>query len=81
MTEYALGLSPTGVLKTNRRRQEGGDRDGVAVVPRQELDEIVNVLEEVKRAEAKMDEQVREGLEMKESITTLLQSDRVRYLD
>ncbi len=58
-----------------------GDRDGAVVVAREKLPEVLARLERVKAAEEAMDPQVRGGLDVPERIRSLLQSDRVRYLD
>jgi len=58
-----------------------GDGDGVVVVPRLQIGEVLRNLERVKAAEAKMLERVRGGLTDVEAVAALLASDRVRRRD
>lgn len=58
-----------------------GDRDGVVVVPRARLDEVVARLDRVRAAEAELEAKVEAGLEMPDFIRALLAPERVRYLD
>lgn len=56
-----------------------GDGDGVVVVPRGRIAEVLEKLERVKAAEAKMLARVRDGLSEVEAVTALLASSRVRW--
>jgi 4-hydroxy-4-methyl-2-oxoglutarate aldolase len=58
-----------------------GDIDGVVTVPRSQIAEVLENLERVKAAEAKMLERVRGGLKEVEAVAALLASDRVRQRD
>ena len=58
-----------------------GDRDGVVVVPRDGLPNILARLQVVQQAEAALEQKVLQGLESPEFINTVLESDQVRYLD
>ena len=58
-----------------------GDRDGVVVIPRGELEVFCQRLIEVKESEARLTRQVRMGLQEMESVTAILESDRTQYLD
>ncbi|NKB68458.1 MAG: RraA family protein [Candidatus Latescibacteria bacterium] len=58
-----------------------GDRDGVVVVPRQDLARVCQQLTAVQEAEADMARRVRLGLKNIESVQQLLASDRTEYLD
>lgn len=58
-----------------------GDRDGVVIVPRAGLNEIRIRLEQIVRAEAVLDADVRGGLEIPDFIRKVLSSDRVHYVD
>jgi regulator of RNase E activity RraA len=58
-----------------------GDGDGVVVVPRLQIAEVLRNLERVKAAEAKMLDRVRGGLKEVEAVAALLASDRVRRRD
>ena len=56
-----------------------GDGDGVVVVPRARIAEVLDNLERVKAAEAKMLERVRGGLKEVEAVAALLASSRVQW--
>jgi 4-hydroxy-4-methyl-2-oxoglutarate aldolase len=58
-----------------------GDLDGVVVVPRTQLDAVLDRLAAVRRAEAALQEKIEKGLDCPEAVRALLGSDRVRYLD
>ena len=58
-----------------------GDRDGVVVVPFEEIDRVIEFLETVKTLEAELDAKVAAGLKVAEPIKTLLASDKVSYVD
>ena len=58
-----------------------GDRDGVVVIPRNELDDVCRKLLDVKEAEANLTRRVRLGLDGLETLDELLGSDRTQFLD
>ncbi|MGB0504912.1 MAG: RraA family protein [Pikeienuella sp.] len=57
------------------------DRDGVVVVPFEQIDRVIAELDRVVGLEKLLDAKVAEGLTVAPSVTDLLQSDRVQYLD
>ncbi len=58
-----------------------GDRDGVVVVPRAEIDAVIEALEAVRTAEAALEAKVKAGLKVPDLVQDLLASKRVRRLD
>ena len=58
-----------------------GDRDGVVVVPFDRVDEVAARLDEVLAAEAALDALVLEGLKMPEFASSILEGDRVVWVD
>ena len=58
-----------------------GDRDGVVVIPQGKLEAIVAALDDIRRAEAETQEKIRAGMTSLDSITQLLKSDKVHYVD
>ncbi|MGH7123137.1 MAG: RraA family protein [Stellaceae bacterium] len=58
-----------------------GDVDGVVVIPRAQLDAVLDRLAAVRRAETALQEKIAKGLDCPEPVRTLLGSDRVRYVD
>jgi 4-hydroxy-4-methyl-2-oxoglutarate aldolase len=58
-----------------------GDLDGVVVIPRAQLDAVLDRLAAVRRAEAALQEKIARGLDCPEAVRALLGSDRVRYVD
>ncbi|MGO8833275.1 MAG: RraA family protein [Roseiarcus sp.] len=58
-----------------------GDGDGVVAVPRSQIALVLDSLEKVKAAEAKMLDRVRAGLREVEAVAALLAGDRVRRCD
>jgi 4-hydroxy-4-methyl-2-oxoglutarate aldolase len=54
-----------------------GDGDGVVIVPRTDVESVLERLENVKAAEAGMDAKVKAGLKIPDFITAILDSDRV----
>jgi 4-hydroxy-4-methyl-2-oxoglutarate aldolase len=58
-----------------------GDLDGVVVIPRAQLDVVLDRLAAVRRAEAALQEKIAKGLDCPEAVRALLGSDRVRYID
>ena len=57
------------------------DRDGVVVVPFEKIDDIIARLEVVRALEADLDGEVARGLKLPSSISDLLASDKVKYID
>jgi 4-hydroxy-4-methyl-2-oxoglutarate aldolase len=57
------------------------DRDGVVVVPFEKIDEVVAALARVRELEAALDAEIAEGLKIPASISELLASDKVEYVD
>jgi 4-hydroxy-4-methyl-2-oxoglutarate aldolase len=58
-----------------------GDCDGVVVVPRTDVEIVATRLDSVRSAESSFEADVANGLRVPDFIQSLLQSDRVRYLD
>jgi len=58
-----------------------GDRDGVVVIPRDQLAQVCDKLQDVKEAEANLARQVRLGRDNLDDIRELLDSDRTQYID
>ena len=58
-----------------------GDRDGVVIIPRADLEELVARLDDIRRAEEETQAKIRAGMTHLESIGRLLESDRVVYVD
>lgn len=58
-----------------------GDLDGVVVVPRTRIAEVIEALDAVKAAEAEMDAKVKAGMKQFPPVEALLKSDKVEYLD
>jgi 4-hydroxy-4-methyl-2-oxoglutarate aldolase len=56
-----------------------GDGDGIVIVPRADVETVLKRLEEVKKAEATMDAQVKGGLEVPDFVKAILDSDRVVF--
>lgn len=57
------------------------DRDGVVVVPREQLEEIVARLEPIRAAERDLEAKVRGGLEVPDFVRAILVSGQVEMLD
>lgn len=57
------------------------DRDGVVVVPYEEIDFVIERLEHIKKLEIELDKKVAEGLKLPEDIAALLESDQVRFIE
>ncbi len=57
------------------------DEDGVVIVPQDDIQPMLSRVSAIQSAEAEFEQTVRDGLAVPEFISTLLQSDRVRYLD
>jgi hypothetical protein len=51
------------------------------VIPRRQLDVVLDRLAAVRRAEAALQEKIAKGLDCPEAVRALLGSDRVRYID
>ena len=58
-----------------------GDADGVVVIPRWRVDDVLHQLEGVRAREADLAEKLAAGLGVPRRVTELLASPRVRYLD
>jgi 4-hydroxy-4-methyl-2-oxoglutarate aldolase len=58
-----------------------GDADGVVVIPRSRVDDVLIRLEAVRAREADLAEKLAAGLGVPRRVTELLASPRVRYLD
>jgi regulator of RNase E activity RraA len=58
-----------------------GDRDGVAVVPRARIDEVVAGLEDVRAKERETGERIAAGAAVPPWVDELLESSRTRLLD
>ncbi len=58
-----------------------GDRDGVVVVPRGRIEEVIQALARIREAEAGLEAKVKGGLKVPDFVADLLASDRVRRLD
>ena len=94
---FARGITPNSCVKSGPGRiglpvvvgdvtvESGdvvvGDLDGVVVIPRAQLDAVLDRLAAVRRAEAALQEKIAKGLDCPEAVRALLGSDRVRYVD
>jgi 4-hydroxy-4-methyl-2-oxoglutarate aldolase len=58
-----------------------GDGDGIVIVPRAEIDAVLQRLEDIKKAEAALDAKVKGGLEVPDFVKSILASDRVAFED
>jgi 4-hydroxy-4-methyl-2-oxoglutarate aldolase len=58
-----------------------GDVEGVIVVPQRTIMEVLSSLEEVKKAEVRLDREVADGARGFGWVADLMKTDRVRYLD
>jgi 4-hydroxy-4-methyl-2-oxoglutarate aldolase len=58
-----------------------GDRDGVVIIPRADLEDLVARLDDIRGAEEETQAKIRAGMTHLESIGRLLKSDRVVYVD
>jgi 4-hydroxy-4-methyl-2-oxoglutarate aldolase len=58
-----------------------GDRDGVVVVPRAEVELVATRLDAVRSAESIFEDEALKGLRVPDFMRSLLQSDKVRYVD
>ncbi len=58
-----------------------GDRDGVVVVPRGRIEEVIQALARVREAEAGLEAKVAGGLKVPDFAAALFASDRLRRLD
>jgi 4-hydroxy-4-methyl-2-oxoglutarate aldolase len=54
-----------------------GDDDGVVVIPRLQLDQVIAKLADVRAAEAALEAKVKAGLEIPDFIEKILASDRI----
>lgn len=58
-----------------------GDRDGVVVIPREELANIIAALDDIRRAEEETQAKIRAGMTHLDSVAQLLESDKTLYVD
>lgn len=58
-----------------------GDRDGVAVIPKEKIDAVITGLPDVEAKEAEMGRLIEEGLTVPGFVGELLASDKTRHLD
>lgn len=58
-----------------------GDDDGVVVIPRLQLDQVIARLADVRSAEAALEAKVKAGLEIPDFIEKILSSDRIARVD
>lgn len=58
-----------------------GDDDGVVVIPRDALDDVIEKLADVRKAEAALEAKVKAGLELPDFVTVLLASDKIARID
>ena len=58
-----------------------GDRDGIVIVPQQNLNRVIDELKEVRQIESAMEAKVKGGLTVSDGIMELLNSDKVRNVD
>ncbi|MDF0598792.1 RraA family protein [Psychromarinibacter halotolerans] len=56
------------------------DRDGIAVVPFDRIDEVIEMLAKVTELENSLDAELQKGLKVPENIVELLASDQVKYV-
>ena len=95
---FALGITPNSCVRSGPgkvglpvvvggvRVEAGdvvlGDRDGVVIVPRGELSDVLGKLDEIRAAENEVQDRIRsEKLATIDSVKTLLASDRTVYVD
>jgi regulator of RNase E activity RraA len=84
---FAKGPGTVGLpIQIGGREVETGDmvvadRDGVVVVPYEQIGEVIAMLAHVKELETELDARVAEGLKIPEAIAELLDSDQVKYID
>ena len=58
-----------------------GDRDGVVVIPQDEIDAVIESLKSVREKEIELESKVKAGLCYAPWVDDYLQSDQTRYLD
>lgn len=94
---WCAGLNPGSPVSTGPGRiglpiQIGGrevetgdmivaDRDGVVVVPFEELDGVIRQLETVRQLETDLDAEIEKGLKLPDAMAELLAGDNTRYVD
>jgi 4-hydroxy-4-methyl-2-oxoglutarate aldolase len=94
---FARGITPNSCVRSGPGRvglpivcagvavQSGdvvlGDRDGVVIVPRADLADIVAKLADIRRAEEETQAKIRAGMTQMDSMGELLKSDRVVCVD
>lgn len=57
------------------------DQNGVAVVPFERIDAVIEMLDKVRALELSLDAQLKGGLDIPQDIRDLLASDQVKYVD
>jgi 4-hydroxy-4-methyl-2-oxoglutarate aldolase len=57
-----------------------GDRDGVVIIPRDQLAAIVAQLDDIRRMEEETQKKIRAGMTHLDSIAALLKTDKVAYI-
>ena len=55
--------------------------DGVVVIPREQLQEVLSRLPEIKAAEMETEQAVEDGMELMDSVKEILNSNKVQYFD
>lgn len=84
---FAKGPGTVGLpIQIGGREVETGDmvvadRDGVVVVPYEQIDDVIAMLAHVKELETELDGRVAEGLKIPDAIAELLESDQVKIID
>ena len=86
-TPFKMGPGAVGLpIQIGGQNVETGDmivadRDGVAVIPFDRIDFVIERLAKVMELESELDAQVAEGLKIPVSMQELLDSDQVKYID
>lgn len=57
------------------------DRDGIVVVPFEDIEQVILRLERIKELETELDKEVADGLKLPPAIDELLNSDQVSYIE
>ncbi len=58
-----------------------GDRDGIVIIPRADLDRLLPIIAKVLEAEVSTQQKIRDGFTNLGGIEDLLKSTKVRYVD
>jgi 4-hydroxy-4-methyl-2-oxoglutarate aldolase len=58
-----------------------GDRDGVVVIPRGDVETVIGRLDEIRSAEEATQARIRAGMTHLDSVAELMRSDKVAYVD